>query len=419
MPGWHEATEELRDAGKIRMVGIIQEQHPDRAALFMQWKEMGWPLLVDSYNLLEVPYVPITLAIDERGIVRRQLRAIRDGQVIDDAFLEEAFAPAVPPGARARQADAASTPTASASPATTRPDLAALRAVAVREDTPDAWRDYGNAVAVWGGEDRLERAIEAFGAVVREEPEDGWALFRLGVALRARYDSEARGPDDFRNAVSNWSAALAIDPNQYIWRRRIQQYGPRLDKPYPFYDWVPVAREEVRARGQDPVPLIVEPRGSEFAEPAREFVTAGADALEPDPRGRVLRDDGDFITAEVVAVPPTVAPGEVARFHVTLRPILEKLAHWNNEVDETVIWVDPPRGWEVEAPLLSHPLPPNEVVSQETRIIEVEVKAPRLTFSGPARIPAYALYYVCEDVNGICMYRRQDLVLSVRVERDR
>ena len=26
------------------MVGIIQEQHPDRARLFMQWKEMGWPI---------------------------------------------------------------------------------------------------------------------------------------------------------------------------------------------------------------------------------------------------------------------------------------------------------------------------------------------------------------------------------------
>jgi len=34
------------------MVGILEEQNPDRARLFMQWKQMGWPLLVDSYNLL-------------------------------------------------------------------------------------------------------------------------------------------------------------------------------------------------------------------------------------------------------------------------------------------------------------------------------------------------------------------------------
>lgn len=48
MPGWHQATEELQDDGSVQMVGVIQEQHPDRARLFMQWKEMGWPMLVDS-----------------------------------------------------------------------------------------------------------------------------------------------------------------------------------------------------------------------------------------------------------------------------------------------------------------------------------------------------------------------------------
>ena len=52
------------------MAGIIEEQHPDRAQLFMQWKQMGWPVMVDSLNLLNVPYVPITLEIDEGGVIR-------------------------------------------------------------------------------------------------------------------------------------------------------------------------------------------------------------------------------------------------------------------------------------------------------------------------------------------------------------
>ena len=43
----------------------------------------------------------------------------------------------------------------------------------------------------------------------------------------------------------------------------MQQYGPRLDKPYPFYDWVETAREEIRARGETPSPLRVEPAGAE------------------------------------------------------------------------------------------------------------------------------------------------------------
>ena len=52
------------------MIGIIQEQHPDRCRLFMQWKQMGWPIIVDSLNLTGVSAVPRTLAIDEHGIVR-------------------------------------------------------------------------------------------------------------------------------------------------------------------------------------------------------------------------------------------------------------------------------------------------------------------------------------------------------------
>ena len=70
VPVWHAATKTLQDNGEIRVVGIVQEQHPDRARLFMQWKEMDWPILVDSLILLEVGVVPITVAIDEHGIIR-------------------------------------------------------------------------------------------------------------------------------------------------------------------------------------------------------------------------------------------------------------------------------------------------------------------------------------------------------------
>lgn len=31
-------------------------------------------------------------------------------------------------------------------------------------------------------------------------------------------------------------------------------------------------------------------------------------------------------------------------------------------------------------------------------------------------IPACALYYVCEDVDGTCVYRRQDVTLAVQVK---
>ena len=398
VPVWHEATKDLQAAGELQMIGVIQEQHPDRARLFMQWKKMGWPILVDSYNLLGVPVVPITLAIDEHGVIRQINPPRGDLELLERTFLSQDFDPPDPSGGVALD----------------YPNLDGLRPPSGSEDS-EVWMAYADALAVWGGGERLDEAIGAYSTAVSSNADDAMAQFRLGVAYRMRYDSDARQEGDFNCAVQHWATALEIDPNQYIFRRRIQQYGPRLDKPYSFYDWVNTARAELEAEGEIPSPLEVEPRGAEFAQPTREFLASTAPEEEPDPRGRVLRDEGPFIGIEVIAVPPVIEPGATARFHVVFQPVRESLSHWNNEAEELGIWIDPPRGWEVERHYLTLPLPA-EVVSQETRIVEVEVRAPERSGSGTTTIRAYALYYVCEDVDGLCMYRRQDLELQVSVK---
>jgi len=399
VPGWHDATKELQDAGKLQMVGIIQEQHPDRARLFMQWKKMGWPILVDSYNLLDVPVVPITLAIDEYGVIRQINPPRGDVDLLERTFLSQTFEP----------------PASLAGERLAVPDLGSLRPPP-QSGNVEAWKAYGDALAVWGGAARRDDAIGAYVAAIRFDADDAMAQFRLAVAYRMRYDSDDRRDGDFSKAIEHWADALEIDPNQYIFRRRIQQYGPRLDKPYSFYDWVNTARAEVEARGEVPSPLVVEPRGAEFAHPTESFTPSEAPEAEPDPRGRVLRDESQFITIETIAVPPVIEPGATARFHIVFRPVEENLSHWNNEAEELAFWIDPPRGWEVERRYLTLPLPP-EVVSQEARVLEVEVRAPERSRSGSVTIPAYALYYVCEDVNGVCMYRRQDVELQVAVRK--
>lgn len=380
------------------MLGIIQEQHPDRARLFMQWKQMGWPVLVDSYDLLEVPYVPITLTLDEHGVIREIHPPLGDAGV-DAAFL------------------ARDHPTPASLPEPGGPsDLEALRRSAQAEGTAEAWRDLGDGLAVWGGEGRLEAAIQAFRRAARLDPDDRWAQFRLGVALRERFDSDARRAGDFQAAVDHWTRALELDPNQYIFRRRLQQYGPRLDKPYPFYDWVHVAREEIRARGEEPAPLRVEPRGSEFAQPADRMVPDTAVAGEPDPEDAILRDDGTYVLSETTVVPASVEPGGSVRVHLRLQPNEENRAHWNNEVDDLKLWVEPPPGWEADRRLHTVERPP-EIVSRETRRMEVELLAPGDATPGSvAEIPSYAVYYVCEGVNGICVYRRKDVTLRVPVD---
>ena len=406
VPGWHEATRTLQEEGALQMVGIVQEQHPDRARLFLQWKRMEWPILVDSLGLLDVPYVPITLALDEHGVIREIGLPMADPEGQVRRFLEIDFAP--PEGTpRAKAMDVGTSPVR---------DPGMLRPARGRE-TAEAWSAYADALGTWSGEAELDAAIDAYGRALALAPGDGALHFRLGVVYRKRYDSARRKPGDFQKAIDKWSRALSIDPNNYIWRRRIQQYGPRLDKPYPFYDWVVVAREEIRARGESPVRLTAEPGGAEFAGRVARFPAAAGLDEEPDPQGKITRDPGRFIVVETTVVPPTNAPGSGARVHLVMRPNDDIRAHWNNEVADAVVWVTPPAGWQVDSRRLSIPNP-STAVSREPRTVEFELKRTSPKAGGTVSVPAYALYYVCEDVRGTCLYRRQDLNLEIGERAD-
>lgn len=392
MPGWHDATEALQRAGKVQMLGIIQEQNPDRCRLFMQWQQMDWPILVDTFDLLEVSVVPLTYAIDEHGIVRLAGLRLGDAETLEARFLDKTW-PA---------------PAASDAPSAVDP-----KATGVRELRALA------AQATSGATDDIAPALDAYAHLVRHQPENGWAHFRLAAAYRLRYDSAGRKPEDFQRAVDHWQRALEIDPNNYIWRRRIQQYGPRLTKPYPFYDWIPTAREAILARGETPSPLTAEPTGAEIASPSRTFDATAATIDSPDPDGRVYRDraEGDtqaLIHTEITTVPHIVAPGAATRAHLVFRPNGARLAHWNNETEPLRVWIDPPQGWHLDHQLLTTPND-DQPTSNETRSLELEIKVPKGAAVGPTEVPAYALYYVCEDENGTCLYRRQDLKIRVDV----
>jgi hypothetical protein len=47
--------------------------------------------------------------------------------------------------------------------------------------------------------------------------------------------------------------------------------------------------------------------------------------------------------------------------------------------------------------------------------VEFEVTVPDTQAPGTAAVAGYALYYVCEDVNGVCMYRRRDVSVPLQV----
>jgi hypothetical protein len=393
VPGWHDFTENARSSGKIRTIGIIEDQHPDRARLFMQWKQMDWPILVDPLNRLGVEVVPITLLLDEAGVVR----AVNPTREDFTRFIQE------PPATAGAASDRTALP---------RPSLAALKENTAQGGV-DAILRYGDAAVEWGNGSRLDEAIAAYERALEFEPDNGAVHFRLGAVYRMRFDSDSRREGDFRRAVEHWQRALDIDPNQYIWHRRIQQYGPRLDKPYPFFDWVDTARQEIRARGEEPILLTVEPGGAEIAAPLETFEKGESAVRAPDEDGRITRDQEGFIRLERTVVPAAIQEGASARVHLVFRPNPEIKAHWNNEVEPLSVWVDPPEGWALDS-RLHHASQPPEPVSVEPRRIEFELRAPA-DFSGPARIPGYALYYVCEDVNGMCVFRRQDFQIELTV----
>lgn len=398
MPGWHDATEGLREQGEIRTLGVIQEQHPERARLFMQWKEMDWPLLVDSLNLLEVPFVPITLLVDEEGRARRAPR-LRSAEEIE-RFVRGFVEGGGPGEGTGEEADAGGGAAASAT-LPVRPGAGPISRLETAE---------------------LEKAIGAYRELLAHEPEDpgGWSHFRLGVLLRARYDSPLRQPGDFQAAVDHWRAALERDPNNYIFRRRIQQYGPRLDKPYPFYDWVETARREIRARGEEPVELTVLPGGAEIARPRRagEGAERAAVPAQPDPEGRIHRDEAELVSVETTVVPGTRTAQDAAiplQVHLAFHPDGERKVHWNNEAEGLTVWLEPPPGVTVEPRKITVPNPP-EVLSEEIRQLSFEAEV--TATDGELSLPGYALYYICEDVDGICLYRRQDLAVEVPPARE-
>jgi len=384
--------------GKLVVLGVAQEQHPQRNRLFTQWHNIDWPILHDPINLMRVTGVPIEVAVDEYGIVR----ATRvKPETIEEDFISKTFSTE---GANASEPVEAK-----------RPDLSALRRRAEQSRSADAWRELGDALVLWEGVARVDDAIDAYTQTTRITPEDGDTHFRLGVCYRTRYESGQREPADFRMAVDHWTEARQINPNQYIWRRRIEQYGPRFIKPYPFYDWVETAAREITARGDKPIELKTLPTGSELAQPDRTFDAGPGDVTSPDPQGKVFRDTENMILTEVTVVPPLLKAGETVRVHVSLRPNAKLKAHWNNEAEPLQLWVDPPEGFDVQPRLVTAPQG-DKAETAEPRRLEFEVRAPAEA-SGTFKLNAYALYYVCEDAGGTCMFLRQDIPVTVTVDK--
>ena len=95
------------------------------------------------------------------------------------------------------------------------------------------------------------------------------------------------------------------------------------------------------------------------------------------------------------------------RIHLELTPDSDRMVHWNNEGEDLIIWMNDDSNWQFEKRFQRHPTPPMPI-SMEGRRLEFEMRSSERIRKGEHRLRGYALYSVCEALNGQCLYRRQD-----------
>ena len=174
----------------------------------MKWFCRRRPAIAFAQHLLEVPAVPITLAIDEHGIVRMDRLPLAEAQAIEEKFLNQVY----------------ERPRALPAPEAPLPPLPKLRAAASNGAAP-AWRAYADALVLWEGPARGQSpaalAIEPAGAeftrlarsfetakAAREEPDPG------GRIVRDHGPADGRGPGRFAHLEATMAPAAVRPPGE-------------------------------------------------------------------------------------------------------------------------------------------------------------------------------------------------------------
>ena len=133
---WQETLQSFVATDQLVVVGVVQEQHADRARLYAQWRQYGWPIFVDSLNLLDLEVVPVPVAIDASGIVRDQQLTPK---IVVSRFIEAKF-PKIKTSVSFNRAET--------------PNIASLRIRAEEQPTAKGWSDLGDACFLLNHSDR-------------------------------------------------------------------------------------------------------------------------------------------------------------------------------------------------------------------------------------------------------------------------
>ena len=157
--------------------------------------------------------------------------------------------------------------------------------------------------------------------------------------------------------------------------------------------------------------MTVRPGGAEIAQPLAALPAPSVEVRDPDPDGKIHRDKDGLVQTEVTVAPARVRPGQSVCVHVVFRLDPEKHAHWNNEAEHLRLWVGAPDAWKASERLLQAAAV-REPVSGEERALDFEIKAPKEA-RDKVLLNAYALYNICDDKGGECLFLRLDVPIEV------
>jgi hypothetical protein len=367
--------------------------------LYLQWKQFHFPVLVDALNALPYRVMPVPMGIDQNGIVRKPHMELSDLE----SFLDTSY-----PDRNIPDTYNIADPW----------DVASLREKARRSGDPEDWRKLGDVLFYRNDPQHLKESVNAYRRAIELGPEDGSLHFRLGVVLRRMYERGISREGTAQKAVKHWERALQINPKQYIWRRWLQQYGPRSDQPYNFYSWIDKARTQIRQRGEEPISLEVEPPRANVASQKDNVGIEEADAIpDPDPEGDIMRDRAPLVEVSPLATPVRVRPGSEVRVRVTCALRSKRTPYWNNEATPLTLSVDLPDGVTLVEGRFRYPNE-RQPETRGDRLLEFTISISDTIGEGKVKIPGYVLYNVCEKKTGICRYLRQDLSVSFVVDQD-
>jgi hypothetical protein len=247
---WHRITKPLIDAEKLVVIGVAQEQSPERCRLLLQWLKIDWSVLHDPLNTFEVRKIPLAIAIDEHGYVQDPNAS---PSTFEAKFVNQTYPTPKTPAYYERDF---------------MQEPKVTRRIVGETNLPEDWDQHGTSSilswrAAWLGE-----GVAAFTSLTSKQPKSAAAYFRLGVAQLFRGTSKFSEDDDLEAAVKSLKKALALSPRNAVYAQRLAEAMGK-DKSSQA-EWIKIAKKEIKARGDKPVDLPKAGKPAPTSAPAKK-----------------------------------------------------------------------------------------------------------------------------------------------------